>query len=177
MEQNNQTGQTQNNQSCCPEKVTGLIQNTRTSFNENDRDWLSGLTNEQLEKLEPQDNSNEENDPKEDAKKALQDYSADNPEDVLELLPKAIADQLRSGLQLHRNHRNELIERITNNSQEFFAEELNAMETGMLEKISKSIQPSTNYSAMGAGKETQNNAGGDEDDVEPLMPAGFKENE
>lgn len=187
-EQGNTQNQNNNTGNCCEEKVQGLIDNSQTQFTDDDKSWLNNLTNEQLEKLEPAQTSqnNETGDSEqstqnnsegsgqqaeqltqEQVAQALQNYS--NPEDFLSLLPKEIADQMRNGLKLHQNHRSNLISTITNNSNEFNEDELKNMDTEMLQKISKSVQPVTDYSGMGAGGQVNS---GERNKVEPLTPPG-----
>lgn len=65
-------------------------------------------------------------------------------------MPEEMQDQMRSGLKLHKEHRNKLIENIMTNSDVFTKEELEAKPTDELEKLSKLAKAPADYSILGA---------------------------
>ena len=139
---------------CCPEKVDTLINNESTKFTENDRDWLLTQNAETLEKLVPKQETKPQNnqegvDIEKTVKEVFSKY--EKPEEAIDnLFPGELAEQLKSGLTLHRNHRSELISQITTNSKNFTEDELKNMDNVMLEKITNSVTPQTNYAAFGS---------------------------
>lgn len=145
---------------CCLAKVEQLIANKATGFTADDTAWLLEQDEAMLDKLfpvttEPQANAA----PQVNAEQALQVLrdSLKTSEDFIKILPKEMQDQMKSGLALHKARRTDLIAHITANSNNAFgAEELNTMDTGMLEKIAKAIPAPVDYSLNGNAAQPAN---------------------
>lgn len=153
---------------CCPEKINLLINSSHSPFEEKDRELLESFDQEMIDKLvapvanleaqeEEQETKKEEEvkdvkEPQVNAEQAIQVLkdSLKTPEEFIKILPEEMQDQMRSGLKLHKEHRNSLIERITTNSNVFTKEELEAKSTDELEKLSKMVKAPTDYSVLGA---------------------------
>lgn len=157
---------------CCLAKVEQLIANKATSFTAEDTAWLLEQDEETLDKLFPVTTELQANEApqvnKEQALQVLRD-SLKTSEDFINILPKEMQDQMKSGLALHKSRRNDLVTHITANSNNAFsAEELNVMDTGMLEKIAKALPTPVDYSINGMAPEinTDNSVG------EILLPYG-----
>lgn len=160
--ENKKKGEQEMNKPCCPQKVEELIVNVAAKFTADDRDWLQSLTEEQLEKVTPK--VVQVNVGKEHVTSHLATYKS--AEEVLELLPEAIRNDISAGLEMNKAKRAELVTKIQANasSKDVWAkEELEAMETGMLEKLAKTIQTPAVYVAG------QNPAPTGADEV-PAMP-------
>lgn len=153
---------------CIVTAVNGLISNTASNFSEEDREWLQGLEEGQLKKLMPSEPAPEPQVNKEAAIKVIQD-TLKTPADFMGLLPQEMKDQFQSGLRLHKERRTQLVQSIMANTAEAWTEdELNAMPTDMLEKISKSVTPVVDYSANGGGSHINTN----QSTEEALLPPG-----
>ena len=158
--------------------IDDLIANTNSKFTECDRQWLSGLSAENLAKMEPTVVTKEVpaatppagmqvNEAMELVKKNLA-----KPEDVIALLGEGLKKTFTQGLELYKAQKTSLIESITANSDQFTKEELEGMDDAMLTKISNSLKPK-DFSALGAGsgfKGAGNGAGDGE--LEVLPPTG-----
>lgn len=161
MNQKNEKVMSDNKSPCFMKKVEKLIANEQTQFTTDDRDWLMEQDEAVLNKLEPievQPNVN-----KEQAIEALKE-SLSTAEDYLNLMPQEMKSQMQSGLKLYNDHREQLIANIKKNTDAWEDGELEAQDTAMLEKISKTTKKA-DYSAMSA-----NNS---KPEVEPLFPAGI----
>lgn len=169
-------------------KVNTLISNAATKFTADDEEWLSGLEESTLDKLipetkeEPKPTANEGVTQKQ-AIEALQSQMK-TTDDFLKLLPAEMQEQMKSGLQLHQAHKAQLVDTIVNNTAEgtWSKDELKGMDMSMLEKISKSVTPTTetqgqvdgftgNYSGLGNPPAPVANSS-DEDVF--MAPAGVK---
>jgi ribosomal protein L22 len=160
--ENKKKGEQEMNKPCCPQKVEELIVNVAAKFTADDREWLQSLTEEQLEKVTPK--VVQVNVGKEHVTSHLATYKS--AEEVLELLPEALRNDISAGLEMNKAKRAELVTKIQANasSKDVWAkEELEAMETGMLEKLAKTIQTPAVYVAG------QNPAPTGADEV-PAMP-------
>jgi hypothetical protein len=152
---NEQTIEMENKQ--C-ELIAKIIQSNSNAFVEADREFLSSLPEEQLEKFHPTQVT----------EKDVADYIASlDDEKVLNLLPEAIQANVRSGLEARAAKRAELIGQITTNSKDIWTqEELEGMPCAMLDKLSKAVSP-TDYSANGGNPTPVIGE-------EPLLPVGVK---
>lgn len=161
---------------CCPDKVDALIANEATKFTEDDKESLLTMSQDLLDKLEPE----EKKEPEvvtpqvnaETAKEALKG-TIDNSEDLLPLLSEDMQEQVESGIKLHKENRENLIQSIQENSAEgtWTEEDLKAMNTEMLTKVYKSVN-GVDYTALGniEPKVTVNKS---QDEV--MMPTGMEE--
>lgn len=148
---------------CCLEKVVSLIANKRTRFTAADKEWLLEQGPEILELLEPMDIQVNADQAAEVIKK-----SYTTAEEFISLMPKEMQAQMQNGLKLHNDHRSALMKSIQANAENVFsAEELEAMDVPMLEKI-EAASRKTDYSAAGDFGRTivQTNAG----EMEVLLP-------
>ena len=157
---------TDNGKCSCSGKVDLLIQSEGTKFSEDDRVWLSALTEEQLDKLAPEEKKKSEKAAvvtQEQAIEVLRMQLSD-PTKFLNLLAPDVREQMEYGLRLHKAQREELVERIASGTQVFAKEELASKSTEELSKLAMLVKPSADYSAYAAG------GGGDEG--KKLLPAG-----
>lgn len=146
--------------------VDQLIANTATRFTDCDRQWLSTLSEEALQKLEPV--KKEEKPITLDANSAL-DFLKNNPpktEDVLQLLSKEERASYEKGLATYNEQRKQLTDAIVANS-EMKEEDVKDLSFETLQKIAKSVTPA-DYSGQGAGgAQMQTNA--EDDDILPIV--------
>lgn len=133
-------GEQEMNTPCCPQKVEELIVNAAAKFTAEDRGWLQSFTEEQLEKVTPK--ALQVNVGKEHVQTHLATYKS--AEEVLEVLPEAIRNDIQAGLDMYKTKRTELVSAIQANEKSkdlWTKEELDAMAMPMLEKLSKTIAP------------------------------------
>ena len=157
---------------CCEAKVEALIANAQTHFKAEDKEWLMGLEEAQIDKLTPmapekkpavkqeapQVNKEEVIDEFKDGLKTIDDFTA--------LMPEEMKAQIDSGVKLYNEHRESLVKGIEIHAKDNFSkEQLEAMEDETLESIFKSVIPA-DYSGQGILKD--NTAGGDDDDLYPV---------
>jgi hypothetical protein len=155
----------------------GLIANAATTYNEDDRGWLEGLSEEQLTKMSPV--TVEKEVPavvtNEQIMSAFTE-SMKTPEDFLKVIPESMRDQFQSGLAMQANAKTKMVEGIMANTDEglWKKEELEAMSMDAVTKVYKTcgIQETsqTDYSAMGANGIKVNA----EPEVAPLAPIGVE---
>ena len=137
-------------------------------FTEEDRSVLEGLTEEVLMKIEPVVQKKEEvqSFSKEEAIAVLQE-SMKSPEQFLSLLPGEMQDQFRSGLKLHQEQKNALIEKICSYNQAYTKDELKVHSMEDLIKLASFIPDAKpDYSLLGV-----NGFGGNTGEA-PLLPVG-----
>mgnify|MGYP006280679595 CR=1 FL=1 len=165
---------------CCEDKVDRLIAHKQTRFSADDKEFLMGLEESQLDKLfpmeakkpektedpAPQVNKEEVIDEFKDTLKTIEDYTA--------LMPEGMKAQVDNGVKLYKEHREALVKGIVENTGENFSKEkLEAMDDETLESIYKSVQPK-DYSGQGA---TPGTFSGGSDEEEFLLPIGFSVNQ
>ena len=119
---------------CVKAAVDKLIANKATAYNETHRPWLETLSEEQLELMNPQPASPavHKKVTKEEAITVLSELSQ---EEYLKTMPKALREQVESGLRVNAERRTAMIEKINANASHFTKEELAGMSTDMLEKL------------------------------------------
>lgn len=166
------------NKPCCPEKVEMLIQDENSKFTEADRDWLLTQSAETLEKLQPviiekeveKIVNNQETPTKEMAIQVLQETFSD-PNKFLSLLPTDIREQMESGLQLHKEKRENTIAQIIANQagNVWTKEELAEMNTALLNKLANSMPIRHDFSGQSMGSPIQSNAATED----KLLPPGI----
>jgi len=156
------------------QKIDQLIANTRSLFCESDRDFL--LTQSE-EKIDGWLALSTEQTPKEEPAPAQPAVNTAKPEDIMKLLPREVQESINHGLKLHAAQRQALVAKINGYKKDLYSEnELNAMSTEQLEKISQLIPEAPaeeqpyNYTLFGV--QPQVNAAGGDDSV-PLLPTGF----
>ena len=166
---------------CCEDLVNELIANSRTKFEEKDKEQLLTLSEDLLGKLIPDKEAKVIPEPEKtteplqiNAEQALNvlKESIKTPEDFFKILPAEMQDSMRSGLMLHEARRAEMVKAIQDNLKEVWTEdELKTMDMQMLSKVHKGIPEKVDYSGNGGGT-VQTNAVGEE----PLYPAGIEVN-
>lgn len=163
---------------CCPGKVEILIQSKQSPFEEIDREWLLSLEEGQIDRLIQTDallvaaaKKAEEQPPpitQEQATEALKDLLAD-PEKFIKLLSEDLQEQMKSGLQLHREKRQKLIQAlVATNSSKFSEEKLKNRTMESLEELVSLIPEKSDYSVNAAGGDLSTN------DEEILAPFGVE---
>ena len=160
----------------CPNKVEILVQSG--NFAEDDREWLTELADEQLDKLI--ELNKKATQPKEEAigvnRESLINELKEQFKDLnvyLEMAPAEVKEQINFGIKLLNDKKQEYIDYIKTNSASdaFTDEELKAMKFCQLEKLAKAIPPKVDYTVMGA---QQVNVAANKNKVKPLPPAGIK---
>jgi len=160
----------------CPNKVEILVQSG--NFAEDDREWLTELADEQLDKLI--ELNKKATQPKEEAigvnRESLINELKEQFKDLnvyLEMAPAEVKEQINFGIKLLNDKKQEYIDYIKTNSASdaFTDEELKAMKFCQLEKLAKAIPPKVDYTVMGA---QQVNVATNKNKVKPLPPAGIK---
>lgn len=143
------------------QRVQALIDNQATRFNEESREWLTALSDEQLEILEPitieaevtpveevVDNEEAEVTPVEEAPVA-----APTVDEYVSTAPPEIQEVLKEGIKMQQDRRTSLIGSITSCSRnKFDAKTLEGFDLATLEKLA-SLADAPNYSGQGAGGE------------------------
>ena len=179
-----------NTEACCPKKVESLIQSNVSTFTEDDREWLSALTEDRIDKMiqadvdletanteietnkvakEKADLETNKEVTKKEAIEVLKEDFADSDK-FLKLVPASIAEQLKHGLSLHAANRESLITNISGASEVYSKEDLEKMDITDLEKLSKFVKPQTNY--VGQGGQTQIETNTNQEEV--MLPADVK---
>lgn len=165
---------------CVKERVDALIVNSVTTYAETDRDWMEGMTVEQLDKMSPTKETVEVEVNKEVTNEMVVNaFKGKTTSEFLELMPKEMQGQMKAGLALHADHKLKLVTGIMANAEGVWGkEELEGMEVEGLEKIAKTANVQTNqevnnFSGMGAGTQFQVNTS----DEEPMLPLGVTKSE
>ena len=143
---------------CCPEKVKALIADPKTKWAEADEPMLLTMSAEQLEKLAPVVEVKTEKVEvpalmtQEQAIQVLQAHLGD-PDKALALFPKETREMLADGLNLHRERRAALIDRIVTNQATpiFTKEKLEARSMADLNELAQAISPKTDFTPLGGG--------------------------
>ena len=139
----------------CPDKLDALIKTN--GFAETDREWLSALPNEHLDRLIAVNTVVEAKEPAKVTEKPVVTEPVVNAatppmteEQVLAALSPAMRSQFEYGLKVHKDHRDGLIATITANTKVYTADELGNQSDDQLEKIAQLVQP-RDYSVNGMG--------------------------
>lgn len=159
----------------CPDKVGALIAHASTQFTEKDKEWLSTLENSQLDLMlpkevkEPTVNTKEDTKKKdakkteastengtvkinsEDLKKGVKALfnESDDPNSFIDsYMPEALRGQMKSGLKMYHEKREELIKGIVANSK-FEEETLKNWNDTDLVSLHDSVMPEGEYTAAG----------------------------
>jgi hypothetical protein len=163
----------------CPDVVNSLIESEFTTFEKSDKEWLSELSEDNINKFRVMEEKikNKEKEKPLTQKKAIETLkqSFKNEDDFVNILPEAYKEQFEFGLQKYKEEKAKLVETITSNSEVYSEDELDKKDFEELKKLASFVRDNTNdYSAMGAGN-YQTNAGGNEE--EPLLFNGVEEKE
>ena len=143
---------------CCPEKVELLIQDSGNKWAEGDRELLLTMSAEQLENLAPvvEVKTEQVEVPalmtQEQAIKVLSAHLSD-PDKALALFPKETREMLADGLNLHRERRAALIDRIVTNQATpiFTKEKLEGRSMADLNELAQAIPSKTDFTPLGGG--------------------------
>ena len=143
---------------CCPEKVKALIADPKTKWAEADEPMLLTMSAEQLEKLAPVVEVKTEKVEvpalmtQEQALQVLQAHLGD-PDKALALFPKETREMLADGLNLHRERRAGLIDRIITNQATpvYTKEKLDGRSMAELVELAQAISPKTDFTPLGGG--------------------------
>lgn len=121
--------------------VTMLINSEKTNYTEEDRDWLSALSDEQLQKMTPKE-----------APTANAEKPCDCAQKIDAILSNEDRDALAYGKQALAQRRSELVAHITaNGNGAYTAEELAGINLEALEKLGKAIKaPAADFSIRSA---------------------------
>lgn len=168
----------------CPlcEKIDQLIANELINFTEEDREFLSTLEENQLDKMIPKEKKEPKKEPvvqtetkvsKDDAIKVLKE-SMNKPEEFIKLLPSEVQEQINAGLSTHRAQRASMVKDILANSEEgvWVEDELKAMEFNVLAKLHRSVvkpQEVGDYAGMSISHKKEEIQANEED---YLLPPG-----
>lgn len=162
----------------CPllKKANMIIQNEGSAFTKDDETWLVKLEEANLDKILALQNQKIKEkivkDPivfnKQEAIQVLKD-ELKTPEQFINLLPNEMRDQMKIGLKLHNNMRNDLIKQISAYELNVYSEdELKLKSTDELQKLSAFIPKQVDYSPMSVSINNQN--------TEILTPTGIELN-
>lgn len=139
----NEEGQEMKDCKVCKERATALINNKLTKYTEKDREFLEGLDVEQLDLMDPVVVEAEKPAVVTNAQimSAFKE-SVKTPEEFLEFIPEEMRDQFKSGLEMQTNAKAKMITVIMDNTEDVWTkEELEAMPTGNVTKVYKSVKP------------------------------------
>lgn len=154
------------------ENVNILVQGG--AFSEKDREWLEGLDPDRLAQLSTAYEKKVEapavNEEKMDIPTVVQALAEQfkTPEQYIQLMPAEMRDQMESGLKLHREQRQTIIDAIKVHDV-FTEEELQKKSMDELSKIVRLIPTPKDYSLAGARSV---NVNGNTEEV--LLPIGLK---
>ncbi len=174
---NQKKGEMSDCKPCIKAAVDTLINNKATSWSENDREFLEGLTENQLEKFNPVviEKTIEVN---------KTSAAPKTTEEYLATIPKEIREQVETGLRVHSEQKTAMVAAImANNENVWTKEELEATPFATLQKIQMTVnankkvveEETVNYMAFGSTPEVVVNKSGN---VEVMAPIGvtFKTN-
>jgi hypothetical protein len=141
------------------EVIDALIANKATQYSEDDRQWLSELPVERLNKLSPVANGSASAEGAEDEaqdevdaeKEKLAANAAVTPEDFIKNAPAEMQDVLQEGLRMHRAEKDKIVKELVANKRCSFTEkELKAMEVAQLRKLA-ALGNLPSYEGQGGG--------------------------
>lgn len=163
---------------CCPDRVASLIANAATTYTAEDGEWLSALTETQLEKLEAPYKANEKADPtdkdkvdvapdKTNAAPADQGTPEQKWEAFMNSAPAEFRAVINAGTRALDAKRTDLIGKIKANAKNTFTDdELKGMPDVVLEKMASMAAPEpTKHDYSGRGGAFQANSSADEEEA------------
>lgn len=161
------TPQNHNQEGCCPEKVTAVINSEANGFTENDRHKLLAWNEEDLDKIPVDEVQMQNQDGDGDRKKvAGQQPQAQNQgggeqpqpqqhqpsfDELLQNASPEYRESINRGLQLYREERQNLVQTIMANSNQWTQQELDGMDHTMLQKLANSMPQPVNHRLRGGG--------------------------
>jgi hypothetical protein len=161
---------------CCEAKVEALIAHKLTRYSAEDKDWLMGLEEDQIDKLSPMEPKAPaaKSEPQVNKDEVVEEFKAGlkTIEDFTAIMPEEMKAHFDRGVTLYKEQREALVKGIMDNTKDNFSkEQLEAMDDPTLESIFKSVRP-VDYSAQSI----VDNAEDDEDEI--LLPFGaYAENQ
>lgn len=159
---------------CCPKRVDALIKSSDNSWTKNDKEFLLGCSETELEKII--DNASPETIKVEVNKKH------DSLESYLEDAPEEFKDLIGNGIKMHNEKKDALVKDLdANENCEFTKDDLDKMsinELGKLKKLSKNATKvndtnENDYSGNG-GNTNENLLDNGEKDEKPLSSNAYK---
>lgn len=146
------------------ELVNGLIANAATQWTDDDKEWLNGLDEDQLQKMSPVANAAADDPPETDAaaeaaeaariaaNTAADDATPVSTEDYIKNAPPEIQAVLTSGVQMHSNRKKVLVEALVANERNTFDKAiLESKDVAELEQLVALAIPDADYEANGIG--------------------------
>lgn len=159
----------------CPDKVTALIANQNSAFQEEDREFLMTLSAEQVEKLEPKTiNVVEQAKPITDADVATYLQTKTTAE-VLSVLPAEMKEEYSTMLAQKEARREFLITEIMANTDKVWEKEhLQAMNCNILAKIHETVVKTKGATYVANGNNGNGGQNPAKQDNDMLLPIGIK---
>jgi hypothetical protein len=159
---------------CIKEKVDALIANEAVHWIEDDRKFLEGLEEGQLDKMIPivvnVEHEEGEAETKVTTEQAIEVLKETwkTPEDFMKVVPEGIQEQMRYGQQLYADKKKEMVQSILANTDGVWTEdELNKETFEKLEKIASSVEK-VDYTA------NSSNTRSEKTEFEPMPLPGVK---
>ena len=134
---------------CIKAKADKLIANKATTWAEADREFLEGLTEDQLDKMVPVQSAEAAEAPKTQSEskpltkdQVMEVLNSMEPKDRFSWLPADAQEQIQTGLRIHQQQKESMIKLIKDNTEEgvWSDDELKAMKFETLEKVVKSLK-------------------------------------
>lgn len=143
---------------CCEKRIDALIANANTAFTEEDREWLTSMNEQQLDKIEANVEVEEETTTQTTTATQKTNQTAEPAKDItvegfLLSAPPEIRSVLNDGLRQLDLKRADLITRITANERNKFSEQdLKNMDTNMLENLAQLLPEPVSTSVDFSGR-------------------------
>lgn len=146
---NSKTGTEMSCTPCIKKKVDGLIANEATHWSEDDREFLEGLEESQLDKFSPIEKkdptppANHSEQPEITRDKVMEVLSKKpmSDDEYMKFLSPQAREQHKIGLRLHKEQRDSMVQGIIDNTEEgvWPKEDLESMDFDVLERLHKSV--------------------------------------
>lgn len=152
--------------------VNGLIDNASTQFTDDDRDWLSTLSEAQLARLTPVVNEGASEEQTQETE-TISDQESSQPvstEDYIAGAPEEMQAVLNEGLRMHRSRKDAVVKNIMENARNTFSRE--DLECKGLSELESIASLATDISFEGAAP-VSNSGNAEEDDAPPPPPQVF----
>ena len=142
--------------------IKELIENEKTGFTEADKEWLSGLEEDRLEKFKPSEEKPEpkpgpevkpEPTPVPEKKEAPKEEDSEKKfNEVLASAPLEFREQAEEGMRMVKEKKDKLIQGLMANKRNKFSEdELKGKKIGELEALASLAQVEVDYTGLGGG--------------------------
>jgi len=153
---------------CCEAKVDALIANKETPFTAADKEKLMGLGEDLIDKLTPAEKPEVKDDVTANTE-AIETFKSTlkTVEDFTAIMPAGVKEVVEQSVAAYKAKRDGLVKTITDNSDKFEKETLEALDDKTLAGIAESItKKPVDYSGMGSGSKKTGNG-----EVAPLIYA------